>query len=119
MRKWFTDRSEKYKILVAELNSQVVGWVALNPYSHRCAYRGIADLSIYMRRNQRGKGIGKALLSHIEKEAVKSQIHKIVLFTFPFNELGQGLYKSMGYREAGTFKEHGNSFLQERGILCF
>lgn len=26
MTKWFTDRSEKYKILVAELNSQVVGW---------------------------------------------------------------------------------------------
>ncbi|MBV5111513.1 MULTISPECIES: arsinothricin resistance N-acetyltransferase ArsN1 family A [Bacillus] len=107
MTKWFTDRSEKYKILVAELNSQVVGWVALNPYSHRRAYQGVADLSIYIRRNQRGKGIGKALLSNIEKEAVKSQIHKIVLFTFPFNELGQGLYKSMGYREVGIFKEHG------------
>lgn len=81
--------------------------MALNPYSHRCAYQGVADLSIYIRRNQRGKGIGKALLFKIEKEAVKSQIHKIVLFTFPFNELGQGLYKSMGYREVGIFKEHG------------
>jgi len=47
MTKWFTDRSEKYKILVAELNSQVVGGVALNPYYHRCAYQGVADLSIY------------------------------------------------------------------------
>ena len=66
-------------------------------------------LSLYIRRNQRGKGIGKALLFKIEKEAVKSQIHKIVLFIFPFNELGQGLYKSMGYREVGIFKNKGKS----------
>ncbi|MEN7367507.1 GNAT family N-acetyltransferase [Bacillus safensis] len=49
-------------------------------------------LSLYIRRNQRGKGIGKALLFKIEKEAVKSQIHKIVL-KLPFqvtqaNKLG-------------------------------
>ncbi|CAN2255204.1 arsinothricin resistance N-acetyltransferase ArsN1 family A [Bacillus inaquosorum] len=107
MTNWFSDRTKKYKILVAEVDHCVVGWVSLNPYSHRSAYKGVADLSIYIDRNHRGKGIGKVLLSGIEKEAIQSGIHKIVLFTFPFNQLGQGLYTSMGYREVGVFKEQG------------
>ncbi|MEG7283817.1 arsinothricin resistance N-acetyltransferase ArsN1 family A [Bacillus sp. 0909A] len=107
MANWFSNREGKYKVLVAEIDDCVVGWVSLNPYSHRCAYQGVADLSIYIDRNHRGKGIGKELLSNIEKEAIKSKIHKIVLFTFPFNQLGQGLYASMGYREVGIFKEQG------------
>ncbi|MBP3048787.1 N-acetyltransferase [Bacillus subtilis subsp. subtilis] len=107
MADWFSNREGKYKVLVAEIDHYVVGWVSLNPYSHRCAYQGVADLSIYIDRNHRGKGIGKELLSNIEKEAIKSKIHKIVLFTFPFNQLGQGLYASMGYREVGIFKEQG------------
>ncbi|UQZ48550.1 arsinothricin resistance N-acetyltransferase ArsN1 [Bacillus sp. PK3-037] len=107
MTNWFSNREEKYKVLVAEIDHCIVGWVSLNPYSHRCAYQGVADLSIYIDRNHRGKGIGKELLSNIEKEAIKSKIHKIVLFTFPFNQLGQGLYASMGYREVGIFNEQG------------
>lgn len=96
MTNWFSNRGEKYKVLVAEINNCVVGWVSLNPYSHRCAYQGVADLSIYMDRNHRGKGIGKVLLSGIEKEAIQSGIHKIVLFTFPFNQLGKAYILQWG-----------------------
>ncbi|PJH92542.1 hypothetical protein C7H81_14585 [Bacillus subtilis] len=32
MTNWFSDRTEKYKILVAEVDHCVVGWVSLNPY---------------------------------------------------------------------------------------
>lgn len=31
----------------------------------------------------------------------------VVLFTFAFNALGQGLYRKKGYREVGTFLEQG------------
>ncbi|MHA7765803.1 arsinothricin resistance N-acetyltransferase ArsN1 family A [Bacillus atrophaeus] len=107
MSDWFLQRSDKYAVLTAAILNEVAGWASLNPYSHRCAYRGVADLSIYISRSYRGRGIGKALLASIEKEAVDADIHKIVLFTFPFNMLGQGLYSSMGYRQVGIFKEQG------------
>ncbi|WNV79211.1 arsinothricin resistance N-acetyltransferase ArsN1 [Bacillus atrophaeus] len=107
MSDWFLQRSDKYAVLTAAIGNEVAGWASLNPYSHRCAYRGGADLSIYISRSYRGRGIGKALLASIEKEAVDADIHKIVLFTFPFNMLGQGLYSSMGYRQVGIFKEQG------------
>ncbi|MDZ5722178.1 GNAT family N-acetyltransferase, partial [Bacillus sp. SXabc123] len=84
MTNWFSDRTEKYKILVAEVDHCVVGWVSLNPYSYRSAYQDVADLSIYIDRNHRGKGIGKVLLSGIEKEAIQSGIQKNRIIYIPF-----------------------------------
>jgi L-amino acid N-acyltransferase YncA len=107
MKDWYGKHSGRYKIIVAELAGQVVGWASLNPYNNRCAYDGVADLSVYISRECRGKGIGGKLLSGIEEIARENKFHKIVLFTFPFNQVGQGLYRKMGYREVGVFKNQG------------
>jgi L-amino acid N-acyltransferase YncA len=107
MTDWFNKHQDRYKVIVAELDSQVVGWASLNPYNNRQAYDGVADLSVYIKRECRGRGIGGKLLSSIQKMAVENQFHKIVLFTFPFNELGQGLYKKEGFREVGIFRNQG------------
>lgn len=107
MNRWFAEHSGRYKILVAEQDGEIVGWSSLNPYSSRVAYQGVADLSVYISRSHRGRGIGGLLLLAIEKHAKENEFHKIVLFTFPFNETGQGLYKKRGYREVGVFKNQG------------
>ncbi|AET57489.1 hypothetical protein HPL003_03575 [Paenibacillus terrae HPL-003] len=93
--------------MVAESYGIVVGWASLNRYSHRCAYDGVADLSIYVDRTFRSKGVGSAFHSELEKEAKKNNFYKIVLFTFPFNENGQRLYRKIGYREVGVFEKQG------------
>ncbi len=36
-----------------------------------------------------------------------SSFYKIVLFTFPFNQMGQRLYQKMGYCEIGVFEKQG------------
>lgn len=41
---------------------------------------------------KRGEGIGKWLLKEI---AMQQELYKLILFTFPFNELGQDLYRSV------------------------
>jgi phosphinothricin acetyltransferase len=107
MKEWFEKHQGRYKVVVAEQDGNVVGWASLNPYNNRCAYDGVADLSIYISRDQRGKGLGKKLLAEIESLARNNHFHKIVLFTFPFNQLGQGLYRKMGYREVGVFQNQG------------
>ncbi|NGQ95898.1 N-acetyltransferase [Brevibacillus sp. SYP-B805] len=107
MRRWFDEHQGRYAVLVAELDDDVIGWASLNRYANRCAYDGVADLSIYMERSHRGKGVGKALLEKLEEVARSHGFYKIVLFTFPFNALGQGLYKKCGYREVGVFHNQG------------
>ena len=108
MRQWFDGHSGRYAVLVAESSSgHVVGWASLNPYSSRCAYAGVADLSVYIQRAWRGRGVGSVLLTNLEPVAYAGRFHKIVLFTFPFNEAGQRLYHKLGYRTVGTFSHQG------------
>ncbi|MDQ6418361.1 arsinothricin resistance N-acetyltransferase ArsN1 [Paenibacillus sp. LHD-117] len=107
MREWFENHGERYVVLVAELDGTVVGWASLNRYSSRSAYDGVADLSIYIERASRGRGVGQRLLQELEAEAIHYEFYKIVLFTFPFNGQGQGLYRKSGYREVGVFYKQG------------
>jgi len=51
--------------LVGVDNDIVVGWAALTPVSGRCVYAGVAEVSVYVNENNRGKGIGKILLSDL------------------------------------------------------
>ncbi|WP_445486867.1 arsinothricin resistance N-acetyltransferase ArsN1 family A [Niallia sp. 03133] len=105
---WFEKHQNRYIAMLAENEEgTVVGWASINQYNARSAYDGVGELSIYIHRNHRGKGIGESLLTELEKYAVSNQFHKFVLFTFPFNKLGQGLYHKMNYREVGIFKKQG------------
>ncbi len=107
MTDWFQDHKERYRVFVAETNGEVVGWASLHPYSHRCAYAGVDEISVYIRRDWRGKGVGQQLLMDLEAFAKECHFHKLVLGTFPFNQNGQGLYRKAGFYEVGTFKNHG------------
>jgi phosphinothricin acetyltransferase len=107
MREWFDQHGDRYSIVVAQRGETIVGWASLNPYSHRCAHRAIADLSVYVERLARGTGVGTTLLNEIEVRARRADFHKIVLFALAQNDAGRRLYHKMRYRDVGTFKEHG------------
>ena len=40
-------------------NNEVTGWAALSPVSSRCVYGGVAEVSVYVADNYKGKGIRK------------------------------------------------------------
>ena len=46
---------------------RVVGWVAVTPYSDRCCYGGVADLSVYVDPSAQGRGVGLALQRHRDR----------------------------------------------------
>jgi L-amino acid N-acyltransferase YncA len=104
---WWRQRDSRYTVLVATENGEVVGWASLNRFSHRCAHAAIADLSVYIARAYRGRGIGLSLLTSLEPLAREAGFHKIVLHALDANDHGKRLYRKCGYAEVGVFKEHG------------
>jgi len=85
----------------------VVGWASLNVFNPREAYRHVADISVYVERGWRGKGIGGALLTRLRDLAREHGFHKMVLSAFPTNAAGVALYTRHGFRTVGIYKEQG------------
>ncbi len=104
---WWSEHDDRYVILVATESEQLVGWASLNRFSHRCAHAEVADLSVYVARRHRGRGIGYSLLTNLATEAAQNGFHKIVLYALSDNEHGKRLYSKAGFAEVGVFKEHG------------
>jgi L-amino acid N-acyltransferase YncA len=108
MIQWLNTREERYKVLVIhDDNKLVCGWASINVFNSRCCYSGVGDISIYIAREHRGKGLGKTLLQGLVQVALKEEFHKLILSTFDFNKVGHKLYKSLGFREVGTYMEQG------------
>jgi L-amino acid N-acyltransferase YncA len=104
---WWSQHDQRYAILVALERGEIAGWASLNRFSHRCAHSEIADLSVYVAREHRNKGVGCSLLSALLNEARNSAFHKIVLHALAENEFGKQLYLKVGFVEVGVFKQHG------------
>ncbi|MBM3435624.1 MAG: N-acetyltransferase family protein, partial [Bacteroidetes bacterium] len=51
--------------LVYEEEGQILGWAALSPVSSRYAYRGVAEVSIYVDTAHLGKKIGTQLMEQL------------------------------------------------------
>ena len=88
--------------LVAELKGEVVGWVALTPYSRRENYRGVADESVYVARRARGRNVGRALLEAAIESARAGGLWTLQAGIFPENEASLALHRSLGFREVGV-----------------
>lgn len=104
---WFAKHGPRHPVLVAEFDGSLVGWVSLNPFNPRKAYQYVADLSVYVERQRRGKGVGAKLLQTISRLGQELEYHKIVLSAFPFNTAGIRLYERHGFTTVGIYKEMG------------
>jgi phosphinothricin acetyltransferase len=105
---WLATRGSRHPVLVAvDSSGTVVGWSSLNPFNPRPAYDHVADLSVYVAREQRGRGIGDALLSALEIQAQALGYHKIVLAAFPTNAPGMRLYERHDFQTVGLYHEQG------------
>ncbi|MGX1931351.1 N-acetyltransferase family protein [Flagellimonas sp. 2504JD4-2] len=87
--------------LVAEENGKVVGWAALSPVSSRCVYGGVAEVSVYVGKTDRGKGVGKLLLEQLITESERAGFWTIQSGIFPENEGSIYLHKKVGFRFIG------------------
>jgi len=104
---WWRQHGDRYAVLVAAADGNAVGWASLNRFSARCAHAEIADVSVYVKREFRGRGVGFALLSELAREAQGTGFRKLVLHALNSNAHGKRLYFKAGFREVGVFREHG------------
>ena len=124
-RQWLTSRSPRHPVIVCEVAMPAtssdrpptplpdhappapIAWASLNLFNARDAYRFVADISVYVERQWRGKGAGRVLLARLIELGREHGYHKLVLSAFPFNPGGMALYDKLGFRTVGVYKEQG------------
>jgi phosphinothricin acetyltransferase len=106
-REWLAARGPRHPVVVVEADGRVVGWASLNSFNPRPAYDNVADISVYVERAWRGRGVGRRLIARLVELARAIGYHKLVLAAFPFNEAGMALYRRMGFGTVGIYREQG------------
>jgi phosphinothricin acetyltransferase len=93
--------------LVAIENDEVVGWAALTPVSGRCVYAGVAEVSVYVAAQARGKGVGKLLLEKLIEESEHNNIWTLQSGVFPENIASLKVHEQTGFRQIGLREKIG------------
>jgi L-amino acid N-acyltransferase YncA len=91
----------RFARLVARDDRTISGWAALSPVSRRQAYAGVAEVSVYVAANNRGAGVGRALLEALIAESEKNGIWMLQAVVFPENAATIALHLRCGFREVG------------------
>lgn len=102
--RWFDGR---HPIVVVEQEGEVVAFASTSDYRPRECYAGIAEVSVYVARNFRRKGAGRAALEELIKEAKARGFWKLVSRVFPENGASRAMIRSLGFREVGVYEKHG------------
>lgn len=100
----------RHPVLVAERDTQVVGWAALSPWSDRPAYADTAESSCYVAEGWRGQGVGRALKERLIEEARRAGLHTILARVAGESAASLHLNESLGFVRIGTMREVGLKF---------
>ena len=107
IEEWLTGRN---LVMVAETGeTEVVAFAASFPYSARPCYAGIGEFSVYVRRDYRRRGAGRAVLAALIEAAAALGMHKLTSRVFPENAASCALLKGLGFEEIGIHRRHGRS----------
>ena len=119
----FTERirtfSKDFPYLVAEWKGQVVGYSYAHKLRERAAYNHCVEMTVYIDRNMRQHGIGKALYMEMEqrlRNSGKRNLYASVTWTDEENTYlthdSVSFHEKMGYTKVAHFHECGFKFNQ-------
>jgi phosphinothricin acetyltransferase len=109
-KEWFANHDARHPVLIAEQDDLIVGWASLSQWSDRCAYSDTAEISLYVKEEHRGKGIGKQLMKVIIQEGKTAGLHTVIARIAGSNKISADLCKSFGFQYIGTMKGVGKKF---------
>lgn len=109
-REWLQEHQDRYPVLVAERDGDVIGWAALSRWSERPAYAGTAETSFYVAQKHRGTGVGRLLKECLIVEARRAGFHTILARVAEGNAVSRHVNESLGFLHVGTMREVGFKF---------
>jgi phosphinothricin acetyltransferase len=115
-KNWFALHSpESYPIYVAEENKEVIGWCSLSPHRPgRKALRNVAEISYYVHKDFRQKGVANTLIYYTLNEAGRLGFKNLISILLDVNKRSIYLLEKYGFEKWG----HLPGIAEIDGLVC-
>lgn len=111
MRTWFAEKAAGgFPVIGAELDGVLVGFATYGTFRARAAYKYTVEHSVYVHKDCRGRGIGKALMLELIGAARAQQYHVLVGGIDIANRTSVALHERLGFTYAGTVRQSAYKF---------
>lgn len=108
---WIAERQGRgFPVFVAVENDEVVGFSSYGDYRAYDGYRHTVEHSVYVRGDERGSGIGRALMERLIEVARGTDVHVMVAAIEGGNTASIRLHEKLGFVETGRMPEVGTKF---------
>ncbi len=110
-QQWFETKKEQgFPVFVADNGKAILGFSSFGPFRAWAAYKYSVENSVYVAASERGKGIGKLLISPLIGAAKKMGMHTIIASVDAANDASIKLHENFGFVEVAHFREVGWKF---------
>jgi L-amino acid N-acyltransferase YncA len=112
MEAWFeTKRKGNFPVVGAfDINHRLLGFGSYGTFRNWPAYKYSIEHSVYIRKEARGKGIGKLLLTELCREAESQGFHTMVAGIDSENQASIHLHEKLGFAYSGRIEHAGYKF---------
>jgi L-amino acid N-acyltransferase YncA len=108
-----------YKSYLIWTGGTVSGYCYISPYKKRQAYDRTAEVTVYLKKEYSGLGIGKLALQKLENTARVSGIKVLIGIIAGDNSQSIRLFAHAGYEKCAHFKQVGEKFGKILDVVAF
>ncbi len=109
----------KYKSFLIKTIGEICGYCYLSQYKNRQAYDRTAEITIYLKNQFTGMGIGKATVQELEEIAKHNNIKVLIGIITGDNLVSINLFEKCGYQKCAHFREVGEKFNKLLDVVAY
>ena len=109
----------KYRSFTITDDQALFGYLIITQHKKREAYDGTAEVTVYLKPEYTGKGIGSTAIRFAEELAIKSGIHVLIATICGENNSSIKLFEKNGFAKCAHYKEVGKKFGQWLDVVAY
>lgn len=117
---WFEEHQGHHVLFVYELDGCVAGYASLSRYRERKAFDSAVEISIYIHKDYRGRGIGRSLMQETLSFAKECEaIETVISLITSENEVSIRMHEAFGFSYCGQIRNAGIKFGKKLSLNAY
>ncbi|MDF2523867.1 MAG: Phosphinothricin N-acetyltransferase [Clostridiales bacterium] len=119
MRSLIFFHNPKYKTFVMIKDDVLIGYVLLTQHKSREAYDRTGEVTVYLKPDYIGAGVGSLAVKYIEEFAKQKDFHVLVATICGENQKSIKVFERNGYEKCAHYKQVGSKFNQWLDVVAY